>query len=85
MSMNINSRQIDNSMIKNIIVSMSSSETSEIFFFKEKNVTDFLERWKDICKNYKLNDIKRLRRLSRYCEKLIKNNIKFMKEFEEED
>ena len=64
---------------------MSSSETSEIFFFKEKNVTDFLKRWKNICKNYKLNDIKRLRRLSQYCEKLIKNNIKFMKEFKEED
>ena len=42
---------------------MFSSETSEILFFKEKNVINFLKKWKNICKNYKLNNIKRLRRL----------------------
>jgi hypothetical protein len=37
------------------LISMSSFETSEVLYFEEKNMTDFLERYEDFCDNYELN------------------------------
>ena len=34
---------------------MSSFKTSKVLYFKEKNMTDFLERYEDFCDDYELN------------------------------
>ncbi len=36
---------------------MSSLETSRVSYFEEKNMIDFLERYKDFCDDYELNQI----------------------------
>ena len=50
---------------------MSSLETSKVLYFEEKNMTDFLERYEDFCDDYKLNQIDRFRKLSRYCVRTV--------------
>jgi len=60
---------------------MSSLETSKVSYFEEKNMTDFLERYEDFCDDYKLNQIDRFRKLSRYCDKIIDDSIKIMIEY----
>ncbi len=55
---------------------MSLLKTSKVSYFEEKNMTDFLERYEDFCDNYELNQINRFRKLSRYCDKIIDDNIK---------
>ncbi len=57
---------------------MSSLETSTVSYFEEKNMIDFLERYEDFCDDYELNQIDRFRKLSRYCNKIIDDNIKIM-------
>jgi len=60
---------------------MSSLETSRVSYFEEKNMTDFLERYEDFCDDYELNQIDRFCKLSRYCDKIIDDNIKTMIEY----
>ena len=60
---------------------MSSLKTSRVSYFEEKNMTDFLERYEDFCDDYKLNQIDRFRKLSRYCDKIIDDSIKIMIEY----
>jgi len=36
---------------------MSSLETLRVSYFEEKNMIDFLERYKDFCDDYELNQI----------------------------
>ena len=55
---------------------MSLPETSKVSYFEVKNMTDFLERYEDFCDDYELNQINRFRKLSRYCDKIIDDNIK---------
>ncbi len=44
-------------------------------------MTDFLERYEDFCDDYKLNQIDWFCKLSRYCNKIIDDNIKIMIEY----
>ena len=60
---------------------MSSLETSKVSYFEEKNMTDFLERYKDFCDDYELNQIDWFCKLSRYCNKIIDDSIKTMIEY----
>ena len=60
---------------------MSSLETSRVSYFEEKNMIDFLERYKDFCDDYELNQIDWFCKLSRYCNKIIDDNIKIMIEY----
>ncbi len=60
---------------------MSSLETSKVSYFEEKNMTDFLERYEDFCDDYELNQIDWFCKLSRYCNKIIDDNIKTMIEY----
>jgi len=60
---------------------MSSFKTSKISYFKEKNMTDFLERYEDFCDDYELNQSDWFCKLSRYCNKIIDDNIKIMIEY----
>ncbi len=47
---------------------MSASETSKTSLFDEYNVTEFLDRYADLCQNYDLEEKEKIRRLLRYCD-----------------
>jgi hypothetical protein len=47
---------------------MFASKTSKAFLFDEYNVTEFLDRYADLCQNYDLEKEEKIRRLSRYCD-----------------
>ncbi len=57
---------------------MSLFETSKVSYFEEKNMIDFLERYENFCDDYELNQINQFHKLSRYCNKIINDNIKIM-------
>jgi len=48
--------------------------------FKGANVTEFLERYEDLCSDYRVTDKDRLTRLPRYCIQPIAKTIKSLKE-----
>ena len=60
---------------------MSLLETSRVSYFEEKNMIDFLERYENFCDDYELNQIDWFCKLSRYCNKIIDDNIKTMIEY----
>src|ERR1700730_15602389 len=53
--------------------------------FEGANVTDFLERYEDLCSNYHMSDNDRLARLPRYCIQPIAETIKSLKEWVDKD
>jgi hypothetical protein len=57
---------------------MSASEISKAFFFDEYNITKFLDRYVDLCQNYDLEEKKKIRRLSRYCDLINEQYIRAM-------
>jgi hypothetical protein len=57
---------------------MSSSETFETSFFDEINVIDFLNRYENLCNDFRLENAKKARRLSRYCDVLIDQSMKII-------
>jgi hypothetical protein len=60
------------------MMTMSSSETSETSFFNEINVIDFLNRYENLCNDFRLENAKKVRRLSRYCDVLIDQSVKII-------
>ncbi len=50
------------------LIIMSASRISKTFFFDEYNITKFLNRYANLCQNYDLEERKKIRRLSRYCD-----------------
>jgi hypothetical protein len=49
--------------------------------FKGANVTEFLERYEDLCLDYQVLDDNKLTRLLRYCIQPIAETIKLLKEW----
>ncbi len=47
---------------------MFAFETSETFLSNEYNITEFLDRYANLCQNYDLEKKKKIRRLFRYCD-----------------
>jgi hypothetical protein len=50
---------------------MFNSEIFKTSFFDEINVIDFLNRYENLCNDFRLKDAKKTRRFSKYCEILI--------------
>jgi hypothetical protein len=50
---------------------MSNSVTSETLFFNEINVIDFLNRYENLYNDFRLENAKKARRFSKYCDVLI--------------
>jgi len=48
--------------------------------FKDANVTEFLERYKDLCSDYKVSNKDKLAQLPRYCIQLVVKTIRSLKE-----
>src|SRR6202011_6347022 len=53
--------------------------------FEGANVTEFLERYKDLCSDYQVSDEDRLMRLPRYCIQPVAETIRFLKEWKDRD
>jgi hypothetical protein len=60
------------------MMTMPSSETPETSFFDEINVIDFLNRYENLCNDFRLENAKKARRLSRYCDVLIDQSVKII-------
>lgn len=54
-------------------------------YFDGKNVTDFLNRYEDMCNDFRVEESERLKRLPRYCEEITKDYVTGLTEYEEED
>ena len=54
-------------------------------YFDGRNVTDFLDRFSDLCADYKLSDEEKMRRLPRYCDMRIGQSIETIREWRDRD
>ncbi len=50
------------------LIIMLAFEISETLFFDEYNITEFLDRYANLCQNYDLEKREKIRRLFRYCD-----------------
>ena len=50
---------------------MSASEVSDTLWFKEKNITDFLKTFNNMCDNYSIELMKQLKKVYCYCKRHI--------------
>jgi hypothetical protein len=57
---------------------MFSFETSKTSFFDEINVIDFLNRYENLCNDFRLENAKKARRLSKYCDVFIDQLMKII-------
>ena len=53
--------------------------------FEGANISEFLERYEDLCSNYRVSDEDRLTRLPRYCIQPVAETIKSLKEWKGQD
>ncbi|MCJ1427048.1 hypothetical protein MMC29_004951 [Sticta canariensis] len=65
------------------IMAMPYPGTPGAPFFDGRNVTEFLDRFSDLCTGYKLSDAEKMRRLPRYCDMRIGQSIEFIQEWHE--
>ena len=63
------------------IMAMPYPGTPGTPFFDGRNVTDFLDRFSDLCEDYKLSADEKMKRLPRYCDMRIGRTIETMKEW----
>jgi hypothetical protein len=57
---------------------MLASETSETSLFDEYNITEFLDRYANLCQNYDLEKKEKIRRLFRYCDLINEQYVRAM-------
>ena len=50
---------------------MMAERNWSIMKFITKNITDFLNRYEDLCYDFSLLEIKKINKLFRYCEKVL--------------
>ena len=50
---------------------MSASEVSDASWFKEKNITDFLKAFNNMCDDYSIESVKQLKKICYYCKRHI--------------
>ena len=54
---------------------MPASEVPDILWFKEKNVTDFLKAFNNMCDDYSIESVKQLKKICCYCKRYIHEYI----------
>ena len=81
-SINVKTFKIQNERIH---YSMSLASTVETFYFIEQNVTNFLERFDNMCEKYEIKKLDKIRKLSWYCEKFIEEYIRMLSKYEKKD
>ena len=50
---------------------MLASEVSDASWFKEKNITDFLKAFDNMCDDYSIGSVKQLKKVCYYCKRHI--------------
>ena len=50
---------------------MSISEVSDALWFKEKNITDFLKTFNNMCDNHSIESVEQLKKICCYCKRHI--------------
>jgi hypothetical protein len=65
-------------MLSRWLIIMLASETSETSLFDEYNITEFLDRYANLCQNYDLEKREKIRRLSRYCDLINEQYVRTM-------
>ena len=68
----------------NILV-ISLSGISGILYFEGINISEFIERFEDICDNYQVRDKIKIKRVPRYYTQVIGQFVKGMKEYQDQD
>ena len=68
-----------------LIVAVPFPGTPGAPYFDGTDVSDFLDRYEDMCAVYKVSDSERIRRISRYCESMTGQYIKNLTEYVEKD
>src|SRR3954449_12346041 len=54
-------------------------------YFTGKNVSEFLKTWENLCKDYQVSSADQLRKLPRYCARLIGLYIETIPEYQTKD
>ncbi len=65
-----------------IYMFISTSESTEVSHFNDMNVTDFLEKWENICQDHGLIEKLMVQHLLLYYKNLINEHIKSLSEYE---
>jgi hypothetical protein len=68
-----------------MMMPLSQSNTPGASLFNSKNVSEFLKTWENLCEDYLVNDVNRLRKLPRYCSRLIRLYVETIPEYERKD
>ena len=71
-------------MMTHYFVSMFALESSNALFFTSRNVIEFLKRFEKQCDEHDVFETNKFKKLSRYCEKIIKDFVKFMSKWREQ-
>ena len=66
-------------------MAMPYSKTPGTLFFDRQNVTDFLNQFSDLCKDYKLLTDEKIKQFSKYYDMQIGKTIETMKEWKHQD
>jgi hypothetical protein len=65
-------------MLLRWLIIMFAFEISETFFFDEYNITEFLDRYANLCLNYDLEEREKIHRLFRYCDFINEQYVRTM-------
>ena len=57
---------------------MLTLSTLRAFYFDEINVIDFLNKYEDLCYDFRFNNLKKVQQLSQYCEVMIEQFIEII-------
>ena len=60
-------------------------DISDILYFEEVNISEFIERFEDMCDDYQVRDKNKIKRVPRYCTQVIGQFVKKIKEYQDED
>ncbi len=56
-----------------------------ISYFEGANISEFIERFENICDDYQVRDENKIKRVPRYYTQMINQFMKKMKEYQDED
>ena len=74
----IKRRNLINRELTNFFQNFLYFDTQNVFSFNEKNVSNFLKTYDEICKTHSIIDKNKIRRLHRYCTSVINQYVKII-------
>ncbi len=60
-------------------------DISDILYFEEVNISEFIERFEDMCDDYQVRDKNKIKRVPRYYTQVISQFVKEIKKYQDED